>query len=105
MQKISVCEFKKHLNTTPPHRVIFDSINQDFDETNETMRIKVEFDNIIINLNPNTIFLHSPLSALWFRKVQYIEIGEPSLLGAVYNVVCGDLSPDAGTKSYTIIVA
>lgn len=105
MQKLSVCEFRNHLNATPHHRIIFDSVNQDADDTDETMRIKLDFDSIIINLNPNTISLKSKHSSVWFYKVKYVESEEQSLLGAVYNVVCGDSYPEAATKSYRIVVA
>lgn len=105
MQKMSVCEFKNQLSTTPPHRVIFDSINWDSDDTDETMRINLDFESIKIYLNPNTIFLKSPYSSVWLRKVKYIESEDDSMLGEAYNVVCGGSCPDAPVKSYRIVVA
>ena len=105
-KKLSVCEFRNHVYTASPSSFIFDTVNQDPPGgTNETIRMKLSFDNVIINLNPNTIFLKSPYASVWFQNVKYVERDEQSLLGAVYNIVCGDPCSDTCTRSYRIIMA
>lgn len=103
MQKLSVREFKDFCGKIPQHRFIFDSVNQDWCTVGETMKIKQNFDGVKINFNPNTICLCSSFGKLIFERVKYIRIEEPSMLGVVFTIVCGDFSTNANNKSYTII--
>lgn len=105
MQKLSVCEFRDFCDKMPQNHFIFDSINQNWCTVGETMKIKENFDYIKISLNPNTIYLCSSFGKLTFERVKYIEIGEPSILGIVFTVVCGDFSTNLNNKSYTIIAS
>ncbi len=104
MQKLSVREFKEYCDDLSPHSFIFDSVNQDWCTTGETMKIKLVFDNLKISFNPNTIYLSSVSSKVLFERVKYVQVCEPSLLGAVFTIVCGDFSSNNRNKSYTIIV-
>lgn len=101
MQKLSVREFKNLCDQKSNRKFIFDSVNQNWCKVGETMKIKLEFDNFVISFNPNTVRLRSPAGEVVFERVRYIEECEPSLLGDVFNIVCGF----ARAKSYTIIVA
>lgn len=105
MQKLSVREFGDFCAQLPQKRIIFDSVNQDWCAVENTMKIKHYFDNIKISFNPNTVFLCSSLGTTRFERVKYIVIDEPSLLGAVFTIVCGDSFTKDKDKSYTLIVA
>lgn len=105
MQKLSFREFKNYCDKLSHCRFIFDSVNQDWCTVGETMKIKHDFDNLKISFNPNTVHLCSSLGKLIFERVKYIEMCEQSMLGAVFNIVCGDSSTNTCDKSYTIIVA
>lgn len=105
MQRLSVLEFKSFCEEMSQHCFIFDSVNQDWSTIDETMKIKQNYDKVKISFNPNTIYLYSSFGKLIFERVKYIEIGEPSLLGIVFNIVCGDFLTNKNNKSYTIIVA
>lgn len=104
MQKLSIREFKNFCDKLSHCRFIFDSVNQGWCTVGETMKIKAVFDNLIISFNPNTVHLCSSLYELIFERVKHIEMCEPSMLGAVFNIVCGDSSTNKNDKSYTIIV-
>lgn len=105
MQKLSVREFENFFNSFPSAHVILDSVNQSWFTISETMQIKAEFDDVKISLNPNSMRLGSKTGSVILNRVKYIEIEEPSLLGSVFSVVCGDASNNNNNKSYTIIVA
>lgn len=105
MQKLSILEFRDLCNNMPQCCYIYDSINQDWNTVGDTMKIKQNFDGIKINFNPNTICLISSFGRLIFERVKYIRIEEPSILGLVFTVVCGDFSTNDNNKSYTIIAA
>lgn len=105
MQKLSVSEFRDFCEKIPQRRFIFDSINQDWCAVTETMKIKQNFDGVKINFNPNTICLFSSVGRLIFERVKYIRMEEPSMLGIVFTIVCGDFSTNTNNKSYTIIAA
>ena len=104
MQKLSVCEFKNLVNETQCHRIIFDSSNQDSCYPDETLSIKLVFDNIKVFMNPNTICLSSPNSSMWMKGVKYITKGRYSLLGDIYHVVCESSNPELTTMSHTIVI-
>lgn len=105
MQKLSVREFKDFCGQQQNLRIILDSVNQNWATVRDTMKIKAVFDSVKISFNPNTVYLCSPLGTIRFDRVKYVEMDEPSLLGAVFSVVCGDISTTDNDKSYTIIVA
>lgn len=100
MQKLSVREFKEYCDKLVPHRFIFDTENQEWCNIGETLKIKLVFGSIIINFNPNTICLSSPLGKIIFERVKYIEMGDTSMIGAVFTIVCAGYND----KSYTIVV-
>lgn len=81
-------------------RIIFDSENQKWSEAGDTLRIKSDFDTIKFAYNPNTVTLSSNTAEITFARVRYVVIRTPSVLGEVYDIVCGD-SP---LKPYTIII-
>lgn len=103
MRKLSVREFKDLCENLPQHGFNFDSINQDWYSASETMKLKQEFSSIKISFNPNTIYLCSSLGCLKFERVKYIRIEEPSLLGTIFTIVCGDLITNTSNKAYTLI--
>lgn len=105
MQKLSIRQFSDFLAKLPQYRIIYDSVNQDWCTVGETMKIKHEFDNIKISFNPNTIYLCSYFGTMRFERVKHITMDEPSILGEVFTIVCGDFSSNDNNKSYTIIVA
>ena len=105
MQKLSLREFKDFYNKQRNPHIIFDSVNQNWASTEDTMKIKAVFDTVKINFNPNTICLYSSiLDTIKFSRVKYVEMGEPSLLGLVFDVVCGDVLTTDNDKNYTIIL-
>lgn len=106
MQKLSLREFKDfYSNQSNPH-IIFDSVNQNWTTTKDTMCIKAVFDNIKINFTPNTICLYSSnFNTIQFSRVKYIEMDEPSMLGFVFNIICGDKLTINDDKCYTLIIS
>lgn len=105
MQKLSVREFRDFCVKLPQYHIIFDSVNQDWCTVGDTMKIKHDFDSVKISFNPNTIYLCSPFGTMRLERVKRVEMDEPSMLGAVFTIVCGDFSTNNNDKSYTIIVA
>lgn len=102
MQKMSVWEFKNFCdNMSPkPQKYIFYTGNQDRDIEEGTLRIKLRFDEIQINFNPNTIYLKSGRDFLSFETVKYIKYLEKTPIGEVFSIVCGGENFE---KSFTIV--
>lgn len=103
MQKLSVWEFKEYCDNLSPRRYIFNSENQEWSRVEDTIRIKVEFGNMIISFNPNTIYLKSKNDFISLERVKYVKLSEKSLLGEVFTIVCGNSLNSLSDKSYTII--
>ena len=103
MRKITVREFKDYCDAVSPKCIIFSDENQDWNTVRDTLRIKLNFDNLKISFNPNIIHLLSYNGTVSLERVKYIKEYEPSLLGSVFGVVCGDLSNDDHDRTYTIV--
>lgn len=97
MHELSVREFKKYCDRTKILCIIFDTDNQKWSKIEHNLRMKLVFDNVSINYNPNTICLSSSSSRIYLDRVKRIKQCEESLLGDVFDIVCSD-------KTYTLIV-
>ena len=102
MQIISISEFSQLCCSQSYTKFILSTDNQTWDKIDNTMRMGFEFSAISVSYNPSIIRLSLGGNYLSFERVKYIKIGEPSILGAVYTLVCGNASVESDDL-YTII--
>lgn len=100
MQNLSIKEFKNYCLDVSANKYIFLTDNQQLGMQDKTCDLELEFKQMKINFNPNSIYLKSDHSSMSIKRIKYIQVDEKSVLGDVFTIVCGDNSKD---KSYTII--
>lgn len=105
MKKLSLSEFKQTCTTISPKQFIFFSDNQAQREDISHVKARLVFSAIQIAFNPNMIcFKNGNNDYLCLAKVKGVEVdSEKSLLGTIFNIVCGDLYNDSNDIIYTII--
>lgn len=104
MENLSVREFKKVCDALSPKQFIFSSENQFWDKVEHTAKVKLTFTIMLIAFNPNAICLKNKDDFLRLDRVKSIKMSdEKSILGAVFTIICGDLSNNLNDVAYTII--
>lgn len=105
MKKLSLSEFKRTCTTISPTQFIFSSENQVQKGEANNVKVRLIFSAIHIAFNPNIIcFKNSNNDYLCLSRVKGVEMeSEKSLLGTVFNVICGNLYNDFNDSVYTIL--
>lgn len=104
MKFLSVGEFKSLCNKLSPNEIIITSDNQT-DVSESGMKCSIVFDSITIHLNPNSVFLKSKNNSyIKLDRVKHIKKRENSLLGNVFDIICGGFIDPDKEFLYTIIV-
>ena len=104
MQKISINEFKEYCDKISPNDIIFSYENQNLCNIYETLKMSLVFHELKISFNPNIISMSDGIGSVSFERVKHIKVYEPSLLGVVFGVVCGDQSNNKKDRTYKIVV-
>lgn len=104
MKKFTIGEFKNYCETNSPNSFILDTENQEWYSIDDTMKMKLIFDNIKISFNPNIIMLTSNAGTISLKKVKAIFFQEKILIGDVFEIICGNLHNDDQNKSYKIVI-
>lgn len=105
MKKLLLSEFKDYCVENNFKKFIFLSDNQIKHNTDVYMHISFEFDVLKITFNPNIIYMQSGNNTMRLNKVKLIRVSEePSLLGTVVTVVCGDSSNKNNDREYVLVM-
>lgn len=97
MKNLSVREFKEYCDKHNPRCFIYDTDNQKWSKVEDTLRIKLVFDKIKINFNPNIIYLSSDSETISFDRIIVVIDCGTTVIGRIFDVVCPD-------KHYTIVM-
>jgi len=104
MKFLSVGEFKGLCNKLSPNEFVITSDNQ-MDVSECGMKYSIVFNSIAIHTNPSSIFLKSQNgSYIKLDRVKHIKKCEDSLLGKVFDIICGGFTDLDKEFSYTMIV-
>lgn len=103
---VSVRELKEYCSVNKPHYVLFQTENQDWYTAADPCKIRMSFPIMLINENPNLIYLKSGINTLSIDRVKFVEIDTgATVLGTVFKVFCGDFGSDSYDTTYTLIAA
>lgn len=103
---VSIRELKEYYSVNKPHYVLFQTENQDWYTAADPCKLKMSFQIMLINENPNLICLKSGVNTLSIDRVKCVEIDTgATVLGTVLKVFCGDFGSDSYETTYTLIAA
>lgn len=105
MKKLSLLEFKEHINDIHVNTFIFSMGNQRWKSIEDTVNLELVFKEIIITFSPNTVFFTDGKNTMSFCSVKSVKISDkPCPLGEVFTLVCGSgFSEDIHNREYTLI--
>ena len=104
MKFLSVGEFKSLCNKLSPNEFVITSDNQ-MTISESGLKCSLVFNSIAIHTNPSSIFLKSQNgSYIKLDRVKHIKKCEDSLLGKVFDIICGGFTDLDKEFSYTMIV-
>lgn len=105
MKKLSLPEFKEYYLSRNFKKTIFSFDNQIQPNVNSFISLSFEFDIITFTFNPNVIYMKSTNNTMKLNRVKAIKVSdEPSLLGTIITVICGDSSDKNSDKEYILIM-
>ena len=107
MRKImSVLDLKRYYEGRSLRQILFSSDNQEWDKTENPMKINLSFSSMSMASNPNVICLKNGENTMHFEKVKYVYLdSDRSPLGIVLDIICGDKCTNDNDIKYTIITA
>lgn len=100
---MSVREFRDVCDKNDFREYIFLSENQIWDKVGSTIKTKLVFKIMLIAMNPNAICFRNEESYLCLERVKRVVVNGQSAIGAVFAVVCGNLSNSDNDITYTIV--
>lgn len=104
--KMTIGDFKRYCDTNAPQHIVFCSDNQIWNRVECPVKFSLAFSQIYTELAPNAIYLKDGDNCLWLNKVKYFLVWqEPSPLGMVVDVVCGDRKSNEQDTRYTLIIS
>ena len=103
-ETLSVREFRDVCDENDFREYIFLSENQIWDKVGSTIKTKLVFKIMLIAMNPNANCFRNEESYLCLERVKrVIVVNGQSAIGAVFAVVCGNLSNSDNDITYTIV--
>lgn len=103
-KKLSVHELKVFCEENPPSQITYYTENQNM--AYGPCKLRLHFQNVLINENPNLIYLRSGESSVCFTQVRWVEIDtESSVLGAILQLYCGRPRAPRSTAVYTLLIS
>ena len=105
MKFLSISEFQSLCNKLSPNEFILASDNQRTDVLEHGIGYSLVFTTAIIHTNPTSIcFQTQNNSYIKLDRIKHIKKCEDSLLGKVFDIVCGGFIDSDKEYTYTFIV-
>lgn len=92
-KKLTPAGFRRTVEEKDFHTILFDTDNTPWEERDDTLYIRQTFSDVRVFLDPvlgSSVAMKGETGNVSLRKVRYVEQEEPSRLGEVFRVVCGD---------------
>ncbi len=102
-KNMSVREFRDICNENDFQEYIFLSENQIWGRVGSTIKTKLVFKIMLIAMNPNAICFRNEESYLCLERVKRVVVNNQAAIGAVFAVICGNLSNSDNDITYTIV--
>lgn len=103
MQILSLSEFKKYLSKAAIKSFIFSTENQSLKD--DIIDVRLTFKEVFIMFSPNIMFFKDGSNSLRVDRVKKIRLSEePSVLGEVFTIICGNIGDEIHDKELTFII-
>lgn len=110
---LTIMDFEKICNELKPMSYIFNTDNQEpVDYKQQTFRISITFDNLLITKNPNRIcltlgeknFFGKYENYIRFERVKHIIYKGKSAGFRFFTIVCGNIMDDLENVEYSLSI-